>query len=115
MYIIIWKYRVKPEKQRQFEKIYAPDGDWAGLFRKGAGYAGTDLLSEEGEPRTWVTIDHWDSKEAYEGFLSQHENEYKTLDVQCEDLMEAEVLLGRGQVLFDRHTDQTLDSGKHVM
>ena len=36
-------YEVAPERRAEFEAVYGPDGEWAELFRTGAGYLGTTL------------------------------------------------------------------------
>ena len=95
MYIIIWEYQVIPEKQTDFEKIYAANGAWSDLFKKGNGYLGTELMRSTEHPAQYLTIDRWDSKEDYESFLLQHKNEYEILDAQCEGLTEHESCLGR--------------------
>lgn len=95
MYIIIWEYQVKPEKRAEFEEIYASVGAWAELFQKGTGYLGTELLQDVHHPLRYLTLDRWASKEAYEAFLSQWDDEYKALDARCEGLTERELLLGK--------------------
>jgi heme-degrading monooxygenase HmoA len=95
MLIILWEYQVKAEKQTEFEAIYSPNGTWAELFKQSTGYTGTELLRDEINPQRYLTIDRWESQEDYETFLSQHEEEYKALDVQCEGLTESESLLGK--------------------
>ena len=102
MYIIIWEYQVKQEKQSEFEKIYSPNGAWAELFKKEAGYLGTDLLRDANQPQRYLTIDRWNSKEEYENFLMRRDKEYKTLDAQCEDLTEHEALLGKMEFCIAR-------------
>jgi len=94
MYIIIWEYQVIPERRIEFENIYAPNGAWAELFKKGNGYLGTELIHSTEHPAQYITIDRWDSKENYESFLLQYKNEYKNLDTQCEGLTEHESCLG---------------------
>ncbi|HSO13562.1 MAG TPA: antibiotic biosynthesis monooxygenase [Anaerolineales bacterium] len=95
MFVIIWEFKVKPEKQNEFEKAYAPNGIWAELFKKSAAYWGTELLCDETRPYRYLTIDRWASKEVYEAFLLRREKEYKALDTQCEGLTESESLLGK--------------------
>jgi len=94
MHIIIWEYHVKAERTIDFENIYASNGAWAELFKMGTGYLGTELLYHITNPQHYLTIDRWHSKENYEGFLIQYENEYKVLDAECADLTERESLLG---------------------
>jgi heme-degrading monooxygenase HmoA len=95
MYILIWEYQIKIEHVRKFEEIYAANGAWAELFRKGEGYLGTELIRDTNQPHRYISIDRWVSSERYESFLSQCKDEYVRLDAECEDLTENETLLGR--------------------
>ena len=94
MYTIIWEYQVKPERQAEFKRVYAPGGAWAELFKKGAGYLGTELLQDEIQPQRYLTIDRWASQAEYKAFLSRWQAEYKALDAKCEGLTEREARLG---------------------
>ncbi|MBL8063807.1 MAG: antibiotic biosynthesis monooxygenase [Anaerolineales bacterium] len=95
MYIIIWEYHVKTEKQAEFEQIYSSPGTWADLFRKAKGYLGTELLHDESDSQRYLTLDRWASKADYEIFLKMWEQEYKALDARCEGLTEQEAPLGK--------------------
>lgn len=95
MYVILWEYQVRVEKQLEFEEVYSPDGAWADLFKREMGYLGTELLHDKKKPQRYLTIDRWDSKESYEAFQSQWKKEYNTLDTQCNGLTEWESLLGK--------------------
>jgi heme-degrading monooxygenase HmoA len=101
MYIIIWQYQVKFEKQSQFERIYSSNGAWAELFKNSAGYLGTELFHDKTIPQRYLTIDRWESKKEYEAFLTEREDEYKTLDKQCEGLTESESLVGNWETFTD--------------
>ena len=94
MYIVIWEYRVKKGKQAEFEKIYSSNGAWAKLFKKDDGYLGTTFIRDTNDSQRYLTIDRWVSKEAYENFLRQREQEYRALDANCEDLTEQESRIG---------------------
>jgi len=95
MYIIIWEYQIKPEKQPEFESIYSPKGAWAELFEKSTGYLGTELLCDETRPQRYITLDRWASRDDYEAFLAQWAMEYKALDARCEGLTASESLIGK--------------------
>jgi heme-degrading monooxygenase HmoA len=99
MYIILWEYHIKPEKREKFEQIYSPTGAWVELFKKGAGYLGTELLRDEENPLRYLTIDRWASKAEYEAFLSTWEQAYAQMDAQCEGLTERESLLRKGNTI----------------
>lgn len=100
MYIIIWEYQVKIEHVKEFQEIYAANGAWAELFRKGEGYLGTELMRDINRPYRYMTIDRWVSPHDYESFLSQWKSEYSKLDAECEGLTEKETLLGKWESIL---------------
>ncbi|MDQ3003990.1 MAG: antibiotic biosynthesis monooxygenase [Chloroflexota bacterium] len=95
MYVIIWEHQVQAAHLIEFEKIYHANGAWEELFRKAPGYISTELLRDGTNPNTYITIDRWNSSESYETFHSQFKKEYEMLDVQCEELTEHEILIGK--------------------
>lgn len=95
MYVILWELEPKPEAVAAFERAYGPDGDWVRLFGTGAGYRGTELLRDLEKPRRYITIDRWDSREAYLGFVARAAAEYDALDKRCQALTAREALIGR--------------------
>lgn len=96
MIAILWTYRVEPSWAALFEAIYGPEGDWAQLFRQADGYCGTELLAES-EGR-YVTIDRWESAEAFRLFKQRFADAYALLDTRCEALTEAEEFIGEFEV-----------------
>jgi len=93
-YTYVWEFTV-PEKSRDgFEAHYGPDGSWVRLFREHAGYIETLLLQDHADPRRYVTIDRWASREAYDGFRSACSETYERLDRQCEGLATEERFVG---------------------
>jgi len=102
MYLILWEFQVKANHIAEFEKIYAVDGAWAELFKKGQGFMGTELLHSSEHPLAYITIDRWVSVKDYESFLSQWKDEYGKLDAQCEGLTERESCLGKFETGFNR-------------
>ena len=94
-FLVIWEFEVKPGKEKLFEQIYGPEGDWAQLFRQGQGYCGTKLSCDFDEPCRYVTLDFWESQVDYETFKLQHAAEYKAIDQKCEALTEKEREIGK--------------------
>lgn len=94
IYFIIWEFRVQKSSEKEFERVYGPDGDWAGFFSSGEGYLGTVLFSNVAEPGVYLTIDKWTSKEAYDRFRTVRRSEYEELDRKCETLTASEKMLG---------------------
>jgi enamine deaminase RidA (YjgF/YER057c/UK114 family) len=91
---IVWRFIAKQGKEREFERIYGPNGDWAVLFHKAVGYGGTELHKSREIPRSYLVIDRWQSRDAFKQFKDRFNNEYRTLDVRCEELTEKEEHVG---------------------
>lgn len=93
-YVIVWEFRVKPEKDSQFIKHYAADGTWARFFRRGKGYIRTELVRDVDDPRRFLTLDYWQSQREFKDFREQNVAEYERLDKEFEQLTETETRLG---------------------
>jgi heme-degrading monooxygenase HmoA len=93
-YCYLWEFHVRPERQAEFERRYGPDGEWVALFRQAPGYIGTQLLRDRSESLRYVTIDRWESFEAYRTFRSQFSRQYEELDRMCEGLTTHEAPAG---------------------
>ena len=94
MYVIVWEFHAKNGCEREFEKAYGAQGDWAEFFKQGEGYLGTEFLRDPAQPGRYLTIDRWTSPESYEAFRRARIDEYGALDRRCEHLTERELLLG---------------------
>ena len=94
MHVIIWEFQPKSGSEKEFESAYGANGEWVRFFKRGEGYLGTELLQRDDERRSYVTIDRWETKAAYETFRNQVRGEYEALDRQYDSLMEHETLLG---------------------
>jgi heme-degrading monooxygenase HmoA len=93
-YVYVWEFRVRPEKAAIFEQTYGPNGDWAALFRRAAGYVGTLLLKDRAVANRYLTVDRWQSEAAYNQFRERFAAEYRALDERCEALTLEERSLG---------------------
>ena len=87
VYVIVWKFQVKPGLEAEFEEAYGPDGKWAQLFRQAPGYVETELLKSDNDSGRFLTVDRWISRRAHEDFLSAHAEEYARLLQECERLL----------------------------
>jgi len=94
MYTIVWRFTVQPNQASAFEEHYGPDGAWAQLFRKGAGYHGTRLYRDVATPGIYVTVDQWDSEAAFNAFMASNREAYRALDDRFAALTVAEEKLG---------------------
>ena len=94
MFVRIWQFRVPPDKAAGFRAAYGSDGPWTRLFGRAAGYLGTELLESTNDPGTYLTVDRWESAEAWAAFLREWPADYAALDRRCESLTVAEVEVG---------------------
>ena len=74
MIALVFSYEVRDAAE--FERVYGPDGEWAGFFRQGAGYIGTELLRDVEVPGRYLVIDRWETAAAYNDFTAAHRDEY---------------------------------------
>jgi heme-degrading monooxygenase HmoA len=93
-HLILWEFRPRSGREKEFEAAYCPSGDWARLFRQSADYLGSELLRDRGDPSRYLTVDRWTSREAFEDFRRSHAFEYESLDQRCSSLSEREAPLG---------------------
>jgi heme-degrading monooxygenase HmoA len=93
-FVIVWEFRVRRGKQREFERVYGAEGDWARFFRRGHGYIRTELIRDVETPRRYLTIDLWTSRPAYLRFKKKNRHEYLAIDEKCASLTRDEVKIG---------------------
>jgi quinol monooxygenase YgiN len=83
-YVYIWEYTVLPERVVDFERAYGPDGAWVALFKRANGYIRTELYQDRHISNRYLTIDCWESKEAWQAFRTVLSAEFEAIDAQCE-------------------------------
>jgi heme-degrading monooxygenase HmoA len=93
-YIYVWDFIVSKSSVLEFEKCYGPNGKWADLFRKSAGYLKTELIRDKSDPLRYLTIDHWQSEKDHSEFLATFKAEYDELDRLFEELTVQETKIG---------------------
>ena len=96
VFLIIWRFEVAPEHRAEFERRYRAAGDWARLFARSPDWRGTELL-RAGD--AYLTIDRWESAEAWERFRQEHATDYEDLDRKCEGLTTREEKIAFGVTL----------------
>ncbi len=60
----------------------------------GEGFVATELNRDLKDPARYLTLDFWESREAYDAFRAQHAAEYAAIDRECEALTAEEKALG---------------------
>ena len=96
MYLRIWEYVVTPDAEDEFVAAYGADGDWARLFARAAGYAGTELFRGAGSRDRFLTVDRWWDEAAWTAFLERWQEDYRALDVALAPLTTRQRLLLEG-------------------
>ena len=96
---IIWEFTIRPASRAEFELHYGSKGTWAQLFRRHPEYRGSTLSRDTEDPNRFLTVDTWNSLEAYQAFVSQYTEEYHRLDEVCEQLTEQEICHGYYELL----------------
>lgn len=91
---IVWEFRVRPERHHEFEFSYDSNGVWAALFRKSSEYHETILLRDSSQNGRYLTIDRWQSEDAFRRFKQENAAEYAEIDAKCEAITESERLVG---------------------
>ena len=94
MYLILWEFHPAPGREAEFERAYAPTGDWARFFASDPAYRGTELLRDAGNPRRFLTLDRWSTREAFEAFEKREAAGYRELDARLAALCASEAPIG---------------------
>lgn len=90
MFVILWEYEVKSGCEERFESVYGPHGDWARLFQADPHFRETRLLRDISRPRSYFTLDYWDSENAFLQFQAAQHAAYTALDSSTEGLTVSE-------------------------
>jgi len=93
-YVYAWVYRVRPGAHASFEEYYGSGGAWVLLFQDTPGYRSTVLYRDRRDPGRYLTVDTWESEEAFQEFRTAQEAEFVRLDRACEEFTLEEVSLG---------------------
>ena len=94
MFVAAWRFTTADREA--FEAHYGPDGTWAQLFRRDPSYVRTDLLRDEG---SYLTLDWWESRAAYERFRETYAADYAEIDRRCESVTSGEEKIGEFEML----------------
>ena len=93
-YVIVWEFRVRPGKEKDFVEKYDPRGIWVQFFLRGQGYIRTELVRDVAGPQRFLTLDYWRSEDEFTTFREQNLAEYERMDKEFAGLTEQETRLG---------------------
>ena len=94
MFVALWEFEVKPGSEEKFEKVYGADGAWAKLFSTDAQYRRTRLVKDVEREGVYLTLDFWETREAFEKFKKDNAEEYERIDKECEGMTTREQKIG---------------------
>jgi hypothetical protein len=94
MIYVLWEFQVSLQNCAEFEKAYKADGIWAQLFGRDSAYVKTILVRHSERKGSYLTIDVWKNREAYQQFKHRFAAEYAKIDEDCEALTDSERLIG---------------------
>jgi heme-degrading monooxygenase HmoA len=83
-YIYIWEYLVSPAADHEFRRYYGPTDEWVQLFRRAPGYLSTQLYQDRQRSNRYITVDTWESEEAFREFRARYASQFEHLDSMCE-------------------------------
>lgn len=93
--LVVWEFKVGVEMRAEFERIYGRNGDWIRLFETAPGFIRSELVRDPGRAGRYLTLDFWESAQAYDRFRAENEARYHEIDARCEGLTESEIEVGR--------------------
>jgi len=100
-YTYIWEYLVRPDCLDEFQQLYGPLGEWSELFRQSTGYIRTELHRDRSRPNRFVTVDHWESYDAWLDWRARSAAPFEELDRRGDQLTAQEREIGRFQCIAE--------------
>jgi heme-degrading monooxygenase HmoA len=97
----IWEFEVPAAAEAEFRRHYGPGGSWVALFRNDPAFVETLLLHDPSREGRYVTVDRWQSADAYLAFRQNFSEQYRALDQVCEGFTSRETNLGSFLVVDD--------------
>ena len=94
LFVVVWEFDIRAGAEAEFVRAYGRDGDWAQLFRRGAGFLRVELARSVEDSGRFYTFDYWVSRAAFEAFGVEHAVEYRALDQKLAGLTERERRVG---------------------
>jgi len=99
---IVFSYEARDDEE--FERAYGAEGEWAEFFLGAAGYVGTEVLRDLEMPGRYLVIDRWESPEAYNTFISEHQAEYVERSDDARVYYDHELRFGTFENVLGRRT-----------
>jgi heme-degrading monooxygenase HmoA len=98
MYYLVWEYEVSKQSQEKFEEAFTRSGGWFKFFEPCDDFLGHELIKNS-ENGTYLLIDKWMDKKAYDTFVKSNKSEYDSLNETSKPLYDSEKLIGTYETL----------------
>ncbi len=92
MIALVFRYEARDPEE--FEERLRPRRRLGEVLPAGAGYIGTELLRDFDEPGRYLVIDRWESADAYNDFVAEHQAEYMRRSDEARFYYEQELRFG---------------------
>jgi len=66
MIAVMWRFDVKPGREKEFERLYGADGEWTARNRQTRSYLGSSFLRDQNEPSRYLLVEYWSEMLVYE-------------------------------------------------
>ena len=99
VFVYIWEYKVEEDSFSDFLFNYGSNGIWQKFFSQSEAYIKTELLKQDENRNSFITIDYWKNKSEFHDFLKLHKKEYDKIDKECEILIEEENKIGEFELV----------------
>lgn len=99
MFCYVWEFVAAAGQEEAFARAYGPDGPWVQLFKRDPQYIRTELSRDADDPRRFITIDYWTSRDACRAFRTRAGDEFARIDSACEQYTERERHIGDFEIL----------------
>ena len=94
MIAVMWQFDVKPEREKEFEKLYGADGDWTALNRQSRSYLGSSFLRDQNRSSRYLLVEYWSEMLIYEQHRKSRSAMIDAIETRRAELVEAMEPLG---------------------
>lgn len=94
MIAVVWQFQVKPERRKDFERLYGADGDWTAVSRRSRSFIGSSFLREFTSEPTYVLVEYWSEMLPYERHLVDLSDEIAALERSRDEMLVSTTPLG---------------------
>jgi quinol monooxygenase YgiN len=94
MIAVMWRFDVKPGREKEFERLYGADGEWTALNRQTRSYLGSSFLRDQNESARYLLVEYWSEMLVFEQHRGSRIAAIETFEEQRAELVSAVEPLG---------------------